>query len=621
MPKLLQKLSRRNKQLIMLISDICLIIIVLIASFSLRLGYLFLPQGFLILIFIVAPIISIPVFFRFGIYSIIIRFIGFKSLWAIFQASTLVALIWGIIALMAKIPDFPRSVILINWVLIIATIGGSRILARWLIFEMSEDYSEDSKNVIIYGAGDAGRQLSIVLKDSKEFNPVALIDDAIELQKKSLNDLIIYSASDLDYLIRVKNVSEILLAMPSLSRGRQKNIINTLARYPVNVRSLPSLPKLAQGKIQINDLYEIDIQDLLGRESIAPNLHLLRKNIENSVVMVTGAGGSIGSELCRQILNQNASIIVLFEVSEFALYQIDKELRSINNHNIKIISVLGSILDKRRLSHIIKKFKVDTIYHAAAYKHVPLVELNDTEGVKNNIFGTLNCAEVAVQEKVSTFVLISTDKAVRPTSTMGSSKRIAEMVLQAFSENQNTTKFTMVRFGNVLGSSGSAIPLFKKQIKDGGPITITDSKMTRYFMTIPEAVELVIQAGAMGKGGDVFVLDMGQPLSILSLAIKMVHLSGLEIKDDSNPNGDIEIQYTGLRPGEKLYEELLIGEEASETDHPMIMSANESMIEWENLKPKLDQIEISIEEFDQEKLRSLLVEILPEFQPHSQIIS
>ena len=619
MIKKILKASRQSKQMIMMLSDFLVITMVMLASFSLRLGYLFLPEGYLLSIVLVSPFVAIAIFYQFGLYRAIVRFIGFKALWSIAQASTLFALIWGVFILMSKVPDFPRSVILINWMLTIVAIGGSRMIARWLIFEAGQDNYANSKNVIIYGSGSAGRQLSIALKHSDEYNPVALIDDSVELQKKSIMGLVIYSPEDLDFLIKQKQVVEILLAMPKLSRGRQKNIINALAHYPVIVRSLPSWSELAKGNIQIADLREINIKDLLGRESIAPNIELLTQNITGKVIMITGAGGSIGSELCRQILSLKAETIILFELNEFALYSIDNELKSLNTKNVKIIPVLGSITSEKRLSYIINKFKVNTIFHAAAYKHVPLVELNDTEGAMNNIFGTLNCAKVAIEQKVETFVLISTDKAVRPTSTMGSSKRIAEMILQAFSKHQHATKFTMVRFGNVLGSSGSVIPLFKKQIKEGGPITITDSKMIRFFMTIPEAVELVIQAGAMGKGGSVLVLDMGKPLSILALAIKMVHLSGLEIKDKSNPNGDIEIQYTGLRPGEKLYEELLIGENVSATEHPMIMSADEKMIDWDELKPILDEIEVAIQKFDQHKLRSLLVQLLPEFTPQSKV--
>ena len=404
---------------------------------------------------------------------------------------------------------------------------------------------------------------------SNEYKIAAFIDDEIENHGRSINGVKVLNPDDIQKLIKKYNVTEILMAVPTLSRSRRREIINLLEPFPVLVRSLPSVSELAKGKVKIEDLREITTKDLLGRNSILPNQSLLSLNITSKVVMITGAGGSIGSELCRQTLILNPSVLILFELSEFALYTIHREL-SVANPSIKILPFLGSVNNKERVGQILKSFSVQTIYHAAAYKHVPMVEYNNNEGVSNNIFGTLSCAEAAIENKVETFVLISTDKAVRPTSTMGTTKRFAELILQGLSNQQVGTRFMMVRFGNVLGSSGSVIPLFEKQINEGGPVTVTSPKMIRYFMTIPEAVELVIQAGAMGKGGDVFVLDMGDPVSINELAKKMIRLSGLEIKDESNPNGDIEIHYTGIRPGEKLFEELIIGNNISKTSHPMI---------------------------------------------------
>ncbi len=581
-----------------------------------------------------APIVAIPIFFRFGLYRAIIRYIGFKALWSIIQAVTLYALVWGVMGFMTAVEGMPRSVILINWLLAVIVIGGSRMVGRWLL---SEQQNNQTINVIVYGAGSAGRQLSIALTQSSEYNTAAFIDDNTDLQRQSINGIEIYSRNDLDRLIEQKNVTEVLLAIPTLSRARRKEIIHFLEPFRLFVRSLPGVSELAQGKVKIADLREISIKDLLGRDSVAANKELLSLNITNKVVMVTGAGGSIGSELCRQILFLKPQVLILFERNEFALYNINKELSRIAIPYVEILPMLGSVNNRKRLSHIMTRFNVHTIYHAAAYKHVPMVEFNNTEGVNNNIFGTLNCAQVAIDNEVEIFVLISTDKAVRPTNTMGATKRFAEMVLQAltFSQSQTeqnsqdgaekdsagqySTRFSMVRFGNVLDSSGSVIPLFKEQIKEGGPITVTDAEILRYFMSIPEAVELVIQAGSMAKGGDVFVLDMGEPVRIVDLAKKMIRLSGLKIKDKLHPDGDIEIEFTGLRPGEKLYEELLIGDNVSKTDNPMIMRAEEEMVAWDDLKLIIDELEQAIDSDNQDKLRQLLIKAVPGFKPQSKI--
>jgi FlaA1/EpsC-like NDP-sugar epimerase len=473
--------------------------------------------------------------------------------------------------------------------------------------------------VLVYGAGDAGIQLVSALAHSSEYNPVGFVDDLKELQGNQITGLDVYSIDAIEGIISKFKVDEILIAMPSTSRTKRLDIINALESYPVLVRMLPGVAELAEGKVSIGDLREVSIKDLLGRDTVEANKALLGKNITNKIVVVTGAGGSIGSELCRQIVFLKPKALILYEMSELALYTIEKELSNIGIHSLDIYPILGSVKNKTRLANVFKRFGVDTIYHAAAYKHVPMVEFNNTEGVDNNIFGTLNCAQVAIASGVETFVLISTDKAVRPTNTMGATKRSAELVLQALSAKQSGTKFTMVRFGNVLGSSGSVIPLFKQQIKDGGPVTVTDANIIRYFMTIPEAVELVIQAGTMGTGGDVFVLDMGKPVRIVDLAKKMVRLSGLEIKDESHPNGDIEIKYTGLRPGEKLYEELLIGDNVSDTDNPLIMRAQEEMLAWDELEPILNDLQIAITDCDQKKLRELLIQVVPGFKPQCEI--
>ena len=608
--------------------DSAVLIIILLSSFSLRLGQWYWPGDELRYAFdtlnmwliIGVPIIAIPIFIRFGLYRTTIRFIGFNALWEIGKAVSLYALLWGIIAFMASAQTLPRSVIIINWLLATMAICGLRMFARWLFSEILSEMNPHSKNVMIYGAGSAGRQLSIALSQSNEYNPVALIDDANEMHRQTIKGLEVFSPDNLESLINKKNISEILLAIPSLSRIRRNEIINLLEPYPVTVRSLPSVSDLAQGKVKIDDLRKIDIKDLLGRELVKPNEKLLKIKITDKVVLVTGAGGSIGSELCRQILSLKPKRLILFEISESSLYQIEQELIKVKPANIEIFPILGSVRDKEITEYICNYYSVQTIYHAAAYKHVPLVEMNQAEGVLNNALGTLALAEAAIVAKVETFVLISTDKAVRPTNTMGATKRVAELVLQALAKMQHNTCFTMVRFGNVLDSSGSVIPLFKKQIEEGGPVTVTDENIVRYFMTIPEAVELVIQASAMGKGGDVFVLDMGKPIRINDLAIKMIQLSGLQVRDKDNPDGDIEIKFIGLRPGEKLFEELLVGDNTQETENPLIMRAEEIMIDWKLLKPILDQLRDSSISSNQEEIYALLTKIVPEFKPQDQII-
>lgn len=639
-------LPRINKQLIMLLVDSIVLVSVLLASFSIRLGYWYFPPNDLVWVVFGAPIIAIPIFIWFGLYHSVIRYIGVKALWSVMQAVSLYALVWGIVGFMAAIHGIPRSVILINWILSLLLISGIRIFARALLsgnsdlnfLTLNNELNKQSpkKRVLVYGAGNAGIQLVSALTHSSEYKPVGFIDDLSELQGKRIRDLRVYSSRAIGDVINNLNVDEVLIAMPSASRARRLDIINTLEPYPVLVRMLPSVADLAQGKVSVGDLRKVSIKDLLGRDAVEANKDLLGKNITDKVVMVTGAGGSIGSELSRQILSLKPKALILYEVSEFNLYNINEQLQSKNEIDDQplIIPILGSVNSRSRLAKIFNKFGVQTIYHAAAYKHVPMVEFNTTEGVYNNVFGTLNCAQVAIDQGVETFVLISTDKAVRPTNTMGASKRCAELVLQALqlkelsSSLQNRTnkdvsvtktRFSMVRFGNVLGSSGSVIPLFKQQIKAGGPVTVTDKEMIRYFMTIPEAVELVIQAGAMATGGDVFVLDMGEPVRINDLARKMIQLSGLKVKDKSQPDGDIEIKYTGLRPGEKLYEELLIGDNVSHTDNPLIMRAEEDMITWDKLEPLLDKLKIAIMNCDHFKLRELLVQIVPDFKPQCDI--
>jgi len=618
-------LSRIIKRLIMLSVDILLIVVILIGSFSMRLGEWYWPQNDLLYLIFLAPFVAIPIFIKFGLYRAIVRYIGFKALWTIVQAVSLYALVWGVIVLLSGIEGVPRSVILINWILAMLLIGGSRIVGRWYFSERKSHISRISdgrKNVLVYGAGSAGIQLATALSYSRELHPVAFIDDDLALSNHQIIGIKVHPSNKLEYLITLMNIEEVLLAIPSASRVRRNEIINRLEPYPVLVRTVPSVSELAQGKLKIDDLNVVSINDLLGRDPVPPNQDYLKSNISNKVVMITGAGGSIGSELCRQIMQIKPKKVVLFEQNEFSLYAVDQELVEMKL-NIDVVPILGSILDGQLVERVCRKFSIQTIYHAAAYKHVPMIEWNNFSGIDNNVFGTLSCAEAAFSANVENFVLISTDKAVRPTNTMGATKRFAEMILQALSQRYNdkkqTTNFSMVRFGNVLDSSGSVIPLFRKQIINGGPVTVTDPEIIRYFMTIPEAAQLVIQAGAMSKGGDVFVLDMGSPVKILDLAKKMIHLTGLNVKDDDNPNGDIEILFTGLRPGEKLYEELLIGDKVLKTDHQLILRSKEEMLPWSELEVILKKLKTSIEEQNFKTVRELLIEAVPGYQPKNSI--
>jgi len=615
----LTKLSRTSKQLFMILIDSVALIIILLASFSLRLGFLYFPEQDMFWAVILAPAIGAPIFYFFRLYRLVVRYIGLRSLWDVIQAISLYSAVWGLIIYMLaldmnieSVEGIPRSVILINWMLSIIVIGGLRIFAYWFFTS-----SIRKKNVIIYGAGSAGRQLSVALTQSDEYKVVCFIDDQVLNQDHSINGIEVYPIKLIEKLISQKNISEVLIAIPSLSRIRRREIIESLEPYQVIVRSLPSLAELVRGELKIDDLRKIDIKDLLGRASIKPNNKLLKVKIVDKVVLITGAGGSIGTELSRQILSLKPKKLILFEVSEAALYQIEQDLVEISDSNVEILPILGSVRYLTKLEHIFKQYGVQTVYHAAAYKHVPLVEHNQSEGVLNNAIGTWRVAEAAIASAVETFVLISSDKAVRPTNTMGATKRVSELILQGLSKNQNITCFSMVRFGNVLDSSGSVIPLFKKQIKSGGPVTVTDKKIVRYFMTVQEAVELVIQAGAMGTGGDVFVLDMGNPVLIKDLAEKIIRLSGLQVKDELNPNGDIEIQYVGLRPGEKLYEELLVGENVTKTENALIMRAEEVMMDWESLKPKLIELEKASINLQNKRVRDILLKLVPEFDPKS----
>jgi FlaA1/EpsC-like NDP-sugar epimerase len=621
--------SRRVKRAVTLLFDFIIITLALWIAFSLRLGEFYLPERNVVWLFIIAPFIATPIFIKLGLYRAIIRYIGFHSLWVVVKAVSLYSLLIALFVLLAGIEVVPRSVHLINWLVALLLVGGSRMIVRWWLAGAVNASSGSSasasavRNVVIYGAGSSGMQLLDQLSTKNGMTVVAFIDDEPSLHRRQIRDIRVHPFSHLSRLIEHYAVKTVLLAMPSASRSRRNQIIALLEPYPVKVKTLPTLAEIAEGEVTVDDIRDVEIEDLLGRDQVLPNELLMAKNIHNKVVMVTGAGGSIGAELCRQVLKQKPKELVLFDHSEFALYAIERDLeKQPSSDEVIIRPVLGSVTDKNRVSLACHLAKVDTVYHAAAYKHVPLVEQNPREAIKNNILGTLYTAEAALEANVKDFILISTDKAVRPTNTMGASKRMAELVLQALSakyKNEGSTQFAMVRFGNVLGSSGSVIPLFKKQIKEGGPVTVTDPKIIRYFMTIPEAAQLVIQAGAMAKGGDVFVLDMGDPVKILELAKRMIHLSGLEVKGDDTPHGDIEIKFTGLRPGEKLYEELLIGNDVKNTDHEKIMRANESMIPWEELNVLIRRLQQAINDNDDVEIRAVLSEAVAGYKPQCAI--
>ena len=569
---------------------------------------------------IAAPIISIPIFIRLGLYRAVIRFIDQKIVYVVVLGVTVsVALLVALAAFQASMNGYSRGVFGIYWVSAITYVVASRFFARGLLLQPNK--KDEVVRVAIYGAGRSGIQLASALRAGHDYLPVAFIDDMKELNGTTISGLKVYAAAQLQPAIEKNKISEILLAMPSISKSRQKHILGVVENFKVKVKVAPPVESLVNGELRIQDVRDIEIEDLLGRDQVAPDLRLISSCITGKSVMVTGAGGSIGSELCRQIIKLEPSHLILLEMSEFGLYSIKQELKGIksaNNLDVELLPFLGSVLDTDKCKKIISSFKVETLYHAAAYKHVPLVEHNPVEGVRNNVFGTLSIAQAAMACGVKCFVLISTDKAVRPTNVMGTTKRLAELILQAFAREQSQTRFCMVRFGNVLGSSGSVVPLFRKQIEAGGPITLTHPEITRYFMTIPEAAQLVLQAGGMGEGGDVFVLDMGDPVKIIDLAERMIHLSGLEVCSKTAPDG-IEIVHVGLRPGEKLYEELLIGDNVEGTEHPLIMRAQESEVPWLELEKLLAEIEKACINFNYEEVRTLLLRAVREYAPQCGI--
>ena len=622
-------MPRAGKMVLAVCVDLSLCILTVWLAFYLRLGeFISLvhqsdwAQG-LIRSSAVAIFLAIPIFVISGLYRAIFRYSGWPALLTVARAVGIYSLLYVTVFSVVGVKGVPRTVGIIQPMLLLFFVGASRALVRvWLGDQYLGILRQASRpKVLVYGSGTTGRQLVAAMANSHEMQVVGFLDDDDRLHGHVLNGQPIYNPSDLSSLASSLNISNVLLAMPGISRKRRNELLAQIRTARVSVRTLPSVTDLAQGKVTISDLRELDIDDLLGREPVMPNHILLAMNVQSKIVMITGAGGSIGSELCRQILAVGPSKLLLIEQSEFALYAIHQELEEkLAERLIELVPLMASVQDEERMREIMSTWRPDTVYHAAAYKHVPIVEHNPAEGIKNNVFGTLCAAQAAADSGVSDFVLISTDKAVRPTNIMGASKRLAELVLQALAATNPGTKFSMVRFGNVLGSSGSVVPKFRQQIRDGGPITLTHPEITRYFMTIPEAAQLVIQAGAMAKGGDVFVLDMGQPVKILDLAIRMVELSGLTIKDAQNSEGDIEIEITGLRPGEKLYEELLIGENPHRTTHPRIMKAQEEFIPWEVFEDKLNALHLLLNSNDVSLIRSTLKDILPGYTPNEKIV-
>ena len=623
---LILALPRFIKRGIVVCVDAGLCVLSVYIAFYLRLGewvQLFQTGNWMPLwVLEVSVLLSFPIFLMFGLYREVFRHSGWFALLSLARAMVLYSALFFIIFTVLGIDNVPRTVGIIQPVILFILVGSSRAFASYWL---SNSYRKQLKlsavpHVLIYGAGEAGRQLMTALSHSYEMQVVGFLDDDLKLQGSALSGKKIYSPERLIDLSVSLNVREVLLAIPSASRFRRNQILKMIREAKVGVRTLPSMSDLASGKVSTQDLRPLDIDDLLGREPVLPHPNLLSKNSHQKTVMVTGAGGSIGSELCRQIVELQPKALILLDQSEFSLYKIQQELigraeQIGSDEKIKIIPLLGSVTDASRIRLILEKYKPHIIYHAAAYKHVPLVEENSIEGVKNNVIGTLVVAKLAGELGVPNFILISTDKAVRPTNVMGASKRLAEMVLQALSQITPGTKFAMVRFGNVLDSSGSVVPKFRQQIKDGGPITVTDFRITRYFMTIPEAAQLVIQAGALAVGGDMFLLDMGQPVRILDLALRMIHLSGLDLKDAKNPEGDIEIQQIGLRPGEKLYEELLIDGSPEKTLHPRIFKSYEEYLSWDKLEERISIIQASIENDDQRTLLIGLQELVSGFAP------
>ncbi|SEA28714.1 nucleoside-diphosphate sugar epimerase/dehydratase [Alkalimonas amylolytica] len=593
----LLSLPRPVKRFFSVIADIIFLIFAMASAYFLTQNGVrgHIPE--IALAFALTVPLTLLTFTKLGLYRAVIRYIGQHAFGAVLAGIVGSALVISVLFALFGVED-KGNLIFVYALLAMLLCAGSRLLARMFLVQMNNSLKE---RVLIYGAGSSGRQLAQALLNGDQYHPILFVDDDSTLQKSTILGMPVGNPHNIALLIKTQNIQRVLLALPSASRVRRREVLDALESLPVPVQSVPGMNELVNGDMRIDELQDVKIEDLLGRDPEAPKLKLMHANIHGKVVMVTGAGGSIGSELCRQILKNEPTMLVLFELSEFAAYSVEQELRLLverDKLDVELRTILGTVQDQQRMRTVMQSFAVQTVYHAAAYKHVPMVEFNVVEGVRNNVFGTWYAAEAAIAAKVETFVLISTDKAVRPTNVMGASKRIAELVLQAIAKRPGAkTCFSMVRFGNVLGSSGSVVPLFREQIRRGGPVTVTHKDIIRYFMTITEAAQLVIQAGAMGKGGDVFVLDMGEPVRIDDLARRMIHLMGLEVKDAQHPEGDIEIRYTGLRPGEKLFEELIIGQNIRETAHPRILAGDEASLDWAAVLKLLGSLEASCDAF------------------------
>ena len=602
----LQNLERIYKQIIMLFVDVATLLFALWLAFVLRIGEPF-PTEYIYpswWLFIAIPIIMIPLFVKLGLYRAVLQYMGVKVITTTFQATTIACLIVGFLMWFFREPNLPRSVLPIFWLIVNIAVIASRFLFKGYLYSW-DSFINSRKQTLIYGAGNAGVQLVESLKKSTVYAPIAFIDDDKEKQGTILNYLEVFPFDKIDFLIKNKDAKVLLLAVPSLSEKQRTQILKRLTKYPLEVKVLPSLDKIVNGIVNLDAIKHVEVADILGRDSVEPNQSLLERNILGKNILITGAGGSIGSELSRQVMKLSPKKVVLMDNSEFNLYNIHLELAS-KGFSIEIIPSLCTVTNYHQLKQIIAQNNIQTIYHAAAYKHVPMVEMNIISGTYNNVIGTYNIARLADELEVANMVLVSTDKAVRPTNVMGASKRMSELILQAFSDKSKCC-FSMVRFGNVLESAGSVVPLFRNQIKAGGPVTVTHRNITRYFMSIPEAVELVLQSGAMAKGGDVFVLDMGEPIKIIDLAYKMIHLSGLTPIDNENPDGDIRIDFTGLRPGEKLYEELLIGSNVVQSEHPRIMQAKESKLSFDEVSHCVEVIKSARENQDERVVKELLL--------------
>jgi FlaA1/EpsC-like NDP-sugar epimerase len=619
MSEMIVALPRVVKRLVAITVDALLCVVTVAVAYWLRLDAWVYPVGNQWLSYSLALALAVPIFIRFGLYRAIFRYVGWHALTSVAWACAIYGLAYASLFTILGFPNVPRTTGVLQPILLFLAIGASRAVARlWL----GDGYRAilrggSHRRMLIYGAGSAGRQLEAGLSNSTELGVVGFLDDDRSMWGSYLNGKTVYPPEELPDLIETLEVSDVLLAIPSASRQHRQEIVDRLRGQKVTVRTLPGIAELADGKVTISDLRPLQIEDLLGRDPVPPDPALISKSIRGQSILVTGAGGSIGSELCRQIVRQHPAKIILFEHGEYNLYAIEQELAALarlHEVDVDIVPWLASVTDAARVADVFDRYKPATVFHAAAYKHVPLVEANPTEGARNNVFGTRTVAEYAIKSGCSNFVLVSTDKAVRPTNVMGATKRLAEMVLQSYARSNPDTCFSMVRFGNVLGSSGSVVPLFRKQIAAGGPITLTHKDVTRYFMTIPEAAQLVIQAGAMAEGGDVFVLDMGEPIRIYDLAVRMIELSGLSVRSDDGLTGDVAIKVTGLRPGEKLYEELLIGNSPSPTRHPLIMKAHEPTPLECDLELALHNLGEAVEQGDGARVISVLSAIIPEFQ-------